>query len=70
MRSPSLGPDLWALRLSLQLRSVATELEFRGGAADGIPPKSLGYHENVVPCHEMEGWEQSGEFSELKEMKD
>ena len=34
LRPPSLGPDLWPLRLSLQLLSVAAELEHRRGAAD------------------------------------
>ena len=62
LRPPSLGPDLWALRLSLQLLSVAAELEQRRGSADGIPPEPLGYQQDAAKCHEMEGgnWEWLG----------
>ena len=76
LRPPSLGPDLWAMRLSLQLPSVAAELEHCRGAADGIPPEPLGYQQDVAKCHEMEGcwWlgmaEWLGILYKPKEMKD
>jgi hypothetical protein len=63
------------MRLSLQLPSVAAELEHCRGAADGIPPEPLGYQQDVAKCHEMEGWwlgmaEWLGILYKPKEMKD